>query len=77
MSSGSGIGFMISFVRRCALVCTRASQNWSRSCTSGRLSFYEAAGELREAIAHALAAPDYLLAASLMEQAAPAVLAQR
>jgi LuxR family transcriptional regulator, maltose regulon positive regulatory protein len=35
-------------------------------------SFYEAAGELREAIAHALAAPDYSLAASLMEQAAPA-----
>jgi len=34
-------------------------------------SFYEAAGELREAIAHALAAPDYSLAASLMEQAAP------
>src|SRR2546421_6634131 len=32
--------------------------------------FYEAAGELREAIAHALAAPDYLLAASLMERAA-------
>src|SRR5207248_10060524 len=36
-------------------------------------SFYEAAGELREAIAHALAAPDYPLAASLMEQAAPAL----
>jgi LuxR family maltose regulon positive regulatory protein len=35
-------------------------------------SFYETAGELREAIAHALAAPDYSLAASLMEQAAPA-----
>src|SRR3989440_68377 len=34
--------------------------------------FYEAAGELREAIAHALAAPDYPYAASLMEQAAPA-----
>jgi LuxR family maltose regulon positive regulatory protein len=34
-------------------------------------SFYAAAGELREAIAHALAAPDYSLAASLMEQAAP------
>jgi LuxR family maltose regulon positive regulatory protein len=34
-------------------------------------SFYEAAGELREAIAHALVAPDYTLAASLMEQAAP------
>ncbi len=34
-------------------------------------SFYEAAGELREAIAHALAAPDYSLAASLMERAAP------
>ena len=34
-------------------------------------SFYEAAGEPREAIAHALAAPDYSLAASLMEQAAP------
>jgi LuxR family maltose regulon positive regulatory protein len=34
-------------------------------------SFYEAAGELREASAHALAAPDYSLAASLMEQAAP------
>jgi LuxR family maltose regulon positive regulatory protein len=33
--------------------------------------FYEAAGELREAIAHALAAPDYSLVASLMEQAAP------
>ena len=33
--------------------------------------FYEAQGELREAIAHALAAPDYPLAASLMEQAAP------
>ena len=33
--------------------------------------FYEAEGELREAIAHALAAPDYPLAASLMEQAAP------
>jgi len=32
--------------------------------------FYEAAGELREAIVHALAAPDYPLAASLMEQAA-------
>jgi ATP/maltotriose-dependent transcriptional regulator MalT len=35
-------------------------------------SYYEATGELREAIAHALAAPDYPLAASLMEQAAPA-----
>src|SRR2546421_6413329 len=35
--------------------------------------FYEAAGELREAIAHALVAPDYPLAASLMEQAAPAL----
>src|SRR3989440_3520089 len=35
--------------------------------------FYKAAGELREAIAHALAAPDYPLAASLMEQAAPAL----
>ncbi|MEO6892949.1 MAG: LuxR C-terminal-related transcriptional regulator [Ktedonobacteraceae bacterium] len=34
--------------------------------------FYEAVGELREAIAHALTAPDYPLAASLMEQAAPA-----
>jgi LuxR family transcriptional regulator, maltose regulon positive regulatory protein len=34
--------------------------------------YYEATGELREAIAHALAAPDYPLAASLMEQAAPA-----
>jgi len=34
-------------------------------------SFYEAAGVWREAIAHALAAPDYLLAASLMEHAAP------
>lgn len=33
--------------------------------------FYEAEGRLREAIAHALAAPDYRLAASLMEQAAP------
>ena len=33
--------------------------------------WYEAAGEMREAIAHALAAPDYPLAASLMEQAAP------
>jgi LuxR family transcriptional regulator, maltose regulon positive regulatory protein len=35
-------------------------------------SYYEATGELREAIAHALAAPDCPLAASLMEQAAPA-----
>jgi LuxR family maltose regulon positive regulatory protein len=35
-------------------------------------SYYEATGELREAISHALAAPDYSLAASLMEQAAPA-----
>jgi len=34
--------------------------------------FYETGGELREAIAHALAAPDYPYAASLMEQAAPA-----
>jgi LuxR family transcriptional regulator, maltose regulon positive regulatory protein len=34
-------------------------------------SFYEAAGEQREAIAHALASPDYSLAASLMEKAAP------
>jgi LuxR family maltose regulon positive regulatory protein len=34
--------------------------------------YYEATGELREAIAHALAAPDYSLAASLMEQGAPA-----
>ena len=34
-------------------------------------SFYESAGELREAIAHALVAPDYSLAASFMEQAAP------
>jgi LuxR family maltose regulon positive regulatory protein len=33
--------------------------------------WYEGAGELREAIAHALAAPDYPYAASLMEQAAP------
>jgi LuxR family maltose regulon positive regulatory protein len=35
--------------------------------------YYEATGELREAIAHAIAAPDYSLAASLMEQAAPAL----
>jgi LuxR family maltose regulon positive regulatory protein len=34
-------------------------------------SYYETVGELREAIAHALAAPDYSFAASLMEQAAP------
>jgi LuxR family maltose regulon positive regulatory protein len=34
--------------------------------------YYEETGELREAIAHAIAAPDYPLAASLMEQAAPA-----
>ena len=34
-------------------------------------SFYETVGELREAIAHALIAPDYPFAASLMEQAAP------
>ena len=33
--------------------------------------YYEATGELQEAIAHALAAPDYPLASSLMEQAAP------
>jgi LuxR family maltose regulon positive regulatory protein len=33
--------------------------------------WYEAQGEWREAITHALAAPDYPLAASLMEQAAP------
>jgi LuxR family transcriptional regulator, maltose regulon positive regulatory protein len=33
--------------------------------------WYEAAGELREAIAQALAVPDYPLAASLMELAAP------
>jgi LuxR family transcriptional regulator, maltose regulon positive regulatory protein len=33
--------------------------------------WYETQGEWREAIAHALAAPDYPLAASLMEQAAP------
>src|SRR6266487_3192665 len=32
--------------------------------------FYETMGERREAIAHALAAPDYSFAASLMEQAA-------
>ncbi|QBD75748.1 LuxR family transcriptional regulator [Ktedonosporobacter rubrisoli] len=32
--------------------------------------FYEAAGEAREAITHALAAPDYTYAANLMEQAA-------
>jgi LuxR family transcriptional regulator, maltose regulon positive regulatory protein len=31
--------------------------------------WYQAAGELREAIVHSLAAPDYPLAASLMEQA--------
>ncbi len=35
-------------------------------------SYYEATGELREAIAHALAAPDYPLAASLMEPGASA-----
>jgi len=34
--------------------------------------WYESQGEWREAIAHTLAAPDYPLAASLMEQAAPA-----
>ncbi|MBV9229954.1 MAG: LuxR family transcriptional regulator, partial [Chloroflexi bacterium] len=34
-------------------------------------TFYEATGELREAITHALAAADYSYAASLMEQAAP------
>jgi LuxR family maltose regulon positive regulatory protein len=34
--------------------------------------YYEATGELREAIAHALVAHDYPIAASLMEQAAPA-----
>jgi LuxR family maltose regulon positive regulatory protein len=34
--------------------------------------WYETQGELREAIAHAQAIPDYSLAASLMEQAAPA-----
>ena len=33
--------------------------------------WYEAQGEWREAITHALAAPDYPLAASLIEQAAP------
>jgi ATP/maltotriose-dependent transcriptional regulator MalT len=33
--------------------------------------FYERASLWREAIAHALAAPDYAYAASLMEQAAP------
>lgn len=33
--------------------------------------WYETAGELREAIAHALAAPDFPYAAHLMEQAAP------
>jgi LuxR family maltose regulon positive regulatory protein len=33
--------------------------------------WYEAQGEWRESITHALAAPDYPLAASLMEQAAP------
>ena len=33
--------------------------------------WYETQGEWHEAIAHALAAPDYPLAASLMEQAAP------
>ncbi|HLV98263.1 MAG TPA: LuxR C-terminal-related transcriptional regulator [Ktedonobacterales bacterium] len=33
--------------------------------------WYEAAGELQEAIAHALAAPDFLYAARLMERAAP------
>ena len=33
--------------------------------------WYETQGEWQEAIAHALAAPDYPLAASLMEQAAP------
>lgn len=33
-------------------------------------TFYEAVNDLRAAIAHALAAPDYSLAASLMEQAA-------
>ncbi|HEX6556203.1 MAG TPA: hypothetical protein VF026_25820 [Ktedonobacteraceae bacterium] len=33
--------------------------------------FYETVGELREAIAHALAAPDFSYAARLMERAAP------
>lgn len=33
--------------------------------------WYERAGEVREAITHALAAPDYTYAASLIEQAAP------
>lgn len=36
--------------------------------------WYEAQGELREAITHALAGPDYSYAASLMEQAAPHLL---
>ncbi|GLV55877.1 hypothetical protein KDH_27210 [Dictyobacter sp. S3.2.2.5] len=36
--------------------------------------FYEAQGELREAITHALAATDYLFAVRLMEQAAPTFL---
>ncbi|HEX6555520.1 MAG TPA: LuxR family transcriptional regulator, partial [Ktedonobacteraceae bacterium] len=36
-------------------------------------SYYKATGELREAIAHALAAPDYLLAACSIKEAAPAL----
>jgi LuxR family maltose regulon positive regulatory protein len=35
--------------------------------------FFEAAGQRREAISHALAAPDYAYAASLMEQMAPSL----
>jgi len=34
-------------------------------------NFYEAVGEWQEAITHAFSAPDYALAASLLEQAAP------
>jgi LuxR family maltose regulon positive regulatory protein len=37
-------------------------------------SFYEAQGELREAITHALAAADYVSAARLMERAVPVLL---
>ena len=55
-------------------LCARLQATWPERVPLLHIRaahWYEGAGELREAITHALAAPDYPHAASLIEQAAP------
>src|SRR5207245_7017758 len=55
-------------------LCARLQATWPERVPLLHIRaahWYEGAGELREAITHALAAPDYPYAASLIEQAAP------